>query len=52
MHLLQVYETPVYIGIFIMIGILFQIILLHKGAEHGHVHGHDKITQIPWFTFF
>jgi zinc transporter ZupT len=22
-----------------------------KGAEHGHVHGHDKLTQMPWFLF-
>jgi zinc transporter ZupT len=41
------------IGIFIMIGILFQIILefFSKGAEHGHVHGHDKMTQMPWTLF-
>jgi zinc transporter ZupT len=41
------------IGIFIMIGILFQIILefFSKGAEHGHVHGHDKLTQMPWTLF-
>jgi zinc transporter ZupT len=56
MHLLpEVYETHNNsIGIFIMIGILFQIILefFSKGAEHGHVHGHDKITQIPWLLFF
>ncbi len=40
-------------GVFIMIGILFQIILefFSKGAEHGHVHGHEKITQIPWTLF-
>lgn len=40
-------------GIFIMIGILFQIILefFSKGAEHGHVHGHEKMTQIPWLLF-
>lgn len=42
------------IGIFIMIGILFQIILEYfsKGAEHGHVHGHQKISHIPWLLFF
>jgi zinc transporter ZupT len=36
-----------------MIGILFQIILefFSKGAEHGHVHGHDTMTQIPWLLF-
>ena len=54
-HLLpEVYETKSHtIGIYIMIGILFQIILefFSKGAEHGHVHGHDKITQMPWALF-
>ena len=41
------------VGIFIMCGILFQIILefFSKGAEHGHVHGHDKHTQMPWLLF-
>ena len=36
-----------------MSGILFQIILefFSKGAEHGHVHGHDKMTQMPWLLF-
>lgn len=55
MHLLpEVYEsTNPNIGIFIMLGILFQIILefFSKGAEHGHVHGHEIITQIPWLLF-
>jgi len=55
MHLLpEVYENHNHsIGIFIMVGILFQIILefFSKGAEHGHVHGHDKITQMPWLLF-
>jgi zinc transporter ZupT len=54
-HLLpEVYESHSHaIGIFIMIGILFQIILefFSKGAEHGHVHGHDTMTQIPWLLF-
>lgn len=42
------------IGIYIMIGIVFQIILEYfsKGAEHGHVHGHDKMDAIPWLLFF
>ena len=42
------------IGLFIMIGIVFQIILEYfsKGAEHGHVHGHDKMDTIPWLLFF
>jgi zinc transporter ZupT len=55
MHLLpEVYEShDINVGIFIMIGILFQIILefFSKGAEHGHVHGHEKITNMPWLLF-
>ena len=55
MHLLpEVYESHNHnIGIFIMAGILFQIILefFSKGAEHGHVHGHDKMYHIPWLLF-
>lgn len=41
------------IGIFIMLGIIFQIILEYfsKGAEHGHVHSHDKIQRMPWSLF-
>ena len=54
-HLLpDVYEShKSTIGIFIMSGILFQIILefFSKGAEHGHVHGHGSISQIPWLLF-
>jgi zinc transporter ZupT len=54
-HLLpDVYESEnKSVGIFIMCGILFQIILefFSKGAEHGHVHGHDKLTQMPWLLF-
>jgi zinc transporter ZupT len=54
-HLLpDVYESDKNsVGIFIMCGILFQIILefFSKGAEHGHVHGHDKLSQIPWLLF-
>lgn len=67
MHLLpEVYESDLHhtenhfhnhnsaIGIFIMIGIVFQIILEYfsKGAEHGHVHGHQTMNQIPWLLFF
>jgi len=55
MHLLpDVYKSDnPNIGIFIMAGILFQIILefFSKGAEHGHVHGHEKMTHIPWLLF-
>jgi zinc transporter ZupT len=54
-HLLpEVYESKNHnIGLFIMLGILFQIILefFSKGAEHGHVHGHAKMNQIPWLLF-
>ncbi|MDM1397725.1 ZIP family metal transporter [Myroides odoratimimus] len=41
------------IGFFIMIGIVFQIILefFSKGAEHGHVHTHDKLDKVPWLLF-
>ncbi len=55
MHLLpDVYESHNHnIGLFIMAGILFQIVLefFSKGAEHGHVHGHDKMYHIPWLLF-
>jgi zinc transporter ZupT len=55
MHLLpDVYKSDNHnIGLFIMAGILFQIILefFSKGAEHGHVHGHDTLTHIPWLLF-
>jgi zinc transporter ZupT len=55
MHLLpEVYESKnSNIGLFIMLGILFQIVLefFSKGAEHGHVHGHAKMNQIPWLLF-
>lgn len=45
------------VGIFIMIGILFQILLefFSKGAEHGHVHvhtnEHNELHHIPWLLF-
>ncbi|MFE3866659.1 ZIP family metal transporter [Flavobacterium sp. LS2P90] len=55
MHLLpEVYESKNgNIGLFIMLGILFQIILefFSKGAEHGHVHGHEHMNHIPWLLF-
>ena len=54
-HLLpEIYESNNNrIGLFIMVGILFQIILEYfsQGAEHGHVHGHDKMNHIPWLLF-
>lgn len=41
------------IGLFIMIGILLQIILefFSKGAEHGHVHISKTSTNFPWLLF-
>src|SRR5690554_833482 len=41
------------IGLFIMLGIVFQIILEYfsKGAEHGHVHVHEKMNRLPWLLF-
>ena len=40
-------------GLFIMSGILIQIILefFSKGAEHGHVHIHKHETDFPWLLF-
>lgn len=40
-------------GIFVMAGILLQIFLefFSKGAEHGHVHIHNKQTAFPWLLF-
>ena len=55
MHLLpEVYEGHNHsIGLYIMGGILFQIVLefFSKGAEHGHVHFHHEMTTIPWALF-
>lgn len=38
------------IGIFIMGGILLQILLefLSRGAEHGHLHHDENSTKFPW----
>lgn len=40
-------------GLYIMCGILLQIILefFSKGAEHGHVHIHKDETDFPWMLF-
>ena len=40
-------------GLFIMFGILIQIILefFSKGAEHGHVHIHKNSKVFPWLLF-
>jgi len=41
------------IGVYIMSGILLQIILefFSKGAEHGHVHLNAKTKWFPWLLF-
>lgn len=41
------------IGVFIMGGILLQILLefYSEGAEHGHLHHHDTNKKFPWFLF-
>lgn len=40
-------------GLFIMCGIMLQIILelFSKGAEHGHVHTKEKTGAFPWLLF-
>ena len=45
--------AQIHTGVFIMVGIVFQIFLefFSKGAEHGHVHGHEKIQTMPWSLF-
>lgn len=46
-------KNPKHTGLFIMSGILIQIILefLSKGAEHGHIHIHTQQNQFPWLLF-
>ncbi|MCK5401402.1 MAG: ZIP family metal transporter [Flavobacteriaceae bacterium] len=41
------------VGLFIMIGILLQIVLefFSKGAEHGHVHLNKSTSIFPWLLF-
>lgn len=50
----HVFETPSKsIGVYIMLGILFQIFLefFSKGAEHGHIHLHSETKHFPWILF-
>ncbi len=50
----EAFETPSRkIGMFIMSGILLQIILdfFSKGAEHGHVHLNKHSQNFPWLLF-
>lgn len=49
----KVYErSDPYVGIFIMLGLLFQILLEFgsKGAEHGHIH-HNNNSRFPILLF-
>jgi len=41
------------VGVFLMLGILFQIFLefFSKGAEHGHVHIDSEKSNFPWLLF-
>lgn len=41
------------IAMFILLGIIFQLVLesFSKGAEHGHVHIHDEQKKFPWMLF-
>src|SRR5690606_32394851 len=47
------HNTELHIGLFTICGILLQIVLefFSKGAEHGHVHGHHKLSEMPWLLF-
>jgi zinc transporter ZupT len=57
-HAGEVTHKALPVGVFIMLGILFQIALefFSKGAEHGHVHvhtdTHNELHHIPWLLFF
>jgi zinc transporter ZupT len=46
----EVYESgSAQIGVFIMLGLLLQIVLefLSKGAEHGHIHHEENTSKFP-----
>lgn len=51
----KVYQSmePKTAGLFIMLGILVQVILefFSKGAEHGHMHHHHVPPVFPWLLF-
>jgi zinc transporter ZupT len=48
----HVYEHHQGIGIYVLIGLIFQLVLdfYSKGAEHGHFHSHNT-TIFPWSIF-
>ena len=50
----EVYQDPTKsIGVYIIAGILLQIVLefFSQGAEHGHVHIHEHNNSFPWLLF-
>lgn len=50
----EVYQDPSKsIGVYIIAGILLQIVLefFSQGAEHGHVHIHEHKNSFPWLLF-
>lgn len=51
----EVYESSnaKAVGVYIMLGILFQIFLefFSKGAEHGHIHLSSDSSNFPWLVF-
>lgn len=46
-------STDKMVGLFVMMGILLQIVLefLSKGAEHGHIHAFDNSKNFPTVLF-
>lgn len=42
------------VGVFIMMGLLLQILLefLSKGVEHGHIHHHEDSAKFPYLLLF
>lgn len=56
LHILpELFEKHInYVGLFILIGFVIQILLelLSKGIEHGHVHFHGKITETKVIPIF
>src|SRR5690625_1259450 len=46
-------ETNFPIGIYILAGVLLQLILelFSKGAEHGHIHHNKPVRSFPWLLF-
>jgi len=46
------YSDTKHVGIFILVGILLQLVLdfFSQGAEHGHIHVHKK-HAFPWVLF-